>query len=204
MLWGMDISNLPQRLRDAGRNQAELARYLNMDPSSLTKTIKGNRVLKADELRKIEAFFAGEAVDDRADNVEHIATRRRSGPRRIPVYGYAAAGGEDRIAFNGGQVIDWIDPPPLWSGTGELLAARVLGDSMEPRLFSGEMVIAQHGLPPRRDQDCIIEMQDGSALVKTYKGQREAKVFAHQWNPGKEIVIEGASVRALHAVIWRR
>lgn len=196
----MDLKDIPERLKAAGRSQAELAAHLNLDPSSMTKTIKGTRRLKADELLKIEAFFE----DGPDGNVELMAPRRRAAPRRIPVYGYAAAGGEDRIVMNPGQVIDWIEPPPLWNGLGDLVAIRVLGDSMEPRLFSGEMVVAQIGLPPARDRDCIIEMGDGSALVKTYKGQKDGHVFAHQYNPDKGLSIDATGVKALHAIIWRR
>ena len=203
MLPRMDISDLPERLRLAGLNQAALSRYMGMDPSSLTKTIKGDRQLKAHELLKIEEFFA-QADTPMGATVTPLARRRTTPPTRIPVYGYAAAGGEERIVFNPGQVIDWIDPPPLWNGTGDLLAIRILGDSMEPRLFAGEMVVAQIGLPPARDRDCVIEFADGSALVKTYKGQKDGQVFAHQYNPDKEIRVAATSVRAVHSIIWRR
>ena len=41
---------------------------------------------------------------------------------------------------------------------------RVIGSSMEPRLFQGELVIAQLHLAPVRDRDCLVELNDGSAL----------------------------------------
>ncbi len=198
----MNPGDLPSRLKRAGRSQAELARHLRLDPSSLTKTIKGQRVLKADEMMAIEAFFESAPSDPNAPI--DLASRRRSGQRRIPVYGYAAAGGDDRIAYADGRVIEWIDPPPLWSGAGDLIAVRVVGVSMEPRLFEGEMVVAQLALPPARNRDCLIEMQDGSALVKTYATQKDGFVFCHQWNPDKEVRLKTDDVKALHAIIWRR
>ena len=204
MLPRMDISDLPQRLERAGFNQAALARFMGLDPASLSKTIKGQRQLKANELVKIEEFFASNGGGEGEASVTPMAPRRRTPQARIPVYGYAAAGGEERIAFNSGQVVDWLDPPPMWNGTGDLIAIRILGDSMEPRLFAGEMVLAQVGLPPARDRDCVIEMADGSALVKTYKGQRDGQVFAHQFNPDRQVAIPATQVRALHAIIWRR
>ena len=59
MLAAMKLDEIPARLRQKGRSQSDLARHLQLDPSSLTKTIKGERRLKADELLKIEAFFEG-------------------------------------------------------------------------------------------------------------------------------------------------
>lgn len=202
MLAVMEISEIPSRLRQLKRSQADLARHLNLDPSSLTKTLKGERRLRADELLKIEQFF-GEPIDREAA-VEQLSERRRSAPRRIPVYGYAAAGGSERIAINPGQVIDWVDAPPLWNGVGDLAVVRIIGDSMEPRYFAGEAVTVRLGLPPARGQDCLIEFNDGSGLIKSYRGQRDGQVFAWQYNPpsdeGNEVRYDASSVRAIHAV----
>lgn len=198
MLAVVDPKDIPDRLARAGRNQSELARFLALDPSSLTKTIKGVRRLKADELVKIEEFFGSDGYE----GVTSTSSRRPQ--RRIPVYGYAAAGGEERIAFNTGQIIDYIDPPPLWNGAGDLVGLRILGDSMVPRLFEGELVIAQINLPPLRNQDCVIEMADGTALVKTYKGATERSIQAEQWNPQKALAVDKARAKAVHAIIWRR
>lgn len=202
MLAAMEITEIPARLRQLKRSQADLARHLDLDPSSLTKTIKGERRLRADELIKIEQFF-GETFD-RDNVVESLSERRRTAPKRIPVYGYAAAGGSERIAMNPGQVIDWVEAPPLWNGVGDLAVIRIIGDSMEPRYFAGEAVTARLGLPPARGQDCLIEFNDGSGLIKSYRGQRDGFVFAWQYNPPNgetnEVRYDGASVKALHAV----
>ncbi|PIB96491.1 S24 family peptidase [Caulobacter sp. X] len=204
MLPRMDISDLPQRLERAGFNQAALARFMGLDPASLSKTIKGQRQLKAHEWAKIEEFFASNGGGETEGSVTAMAPRRRTPQSRIPVYGYAATGDDDRIAFAAGQVVDWLDPPPTWNGTGDLIAIRVLGDSMEPRLFTGEMVLAQVGLPPARDRDCIVEFLDGTALVKTYQGQKDGHVFLRQFNPDKQVALQATQVKALHAIIWRR
>ena len=192
-------ADIPERLKLAGRSQADLARHLGLDPSSLTKTIRGTRQLKADELIEMETFFSGMAEEG-----ARFVSARRAPRAKVPVYGYAAAGGEERIAVNEGRVIDWIDPPPFWSGAGELLAVKVIGVSMEPRLFQGEMVIAQRNLSPTREQDCLVELCDGSGLIKTYVGQRDPSIVCRQYNPAKELQIAKAEVRSLHAIIWRR
>ena len=198
-------SDIAERLSRAGLSQAELARYMGLDASSLSKTIKGQRQLKAVEMVKIEEFFAthGGTTTDQRRLVDSPATRMSPG-RKLPVYGYAAPGGAERVQLSDGRVIDWIDPPPFWNGIGELIGVRIIGVSMEPRLFEGEMVIAQLNMPPARGRDCLIEFHDGSGLVKTYTTQRDGMVFCREWNPDREVAIPGAQVKALHAVIWRR
>lgn len=198
---GMDPSEIPDRLRRAGKSQSDLARWLNLDPSSLTKTIKGLRRLKADELFKIEAFFDQAPEPSRGVGEGAPARWRAPTTRRIPIYGYAAAGGDgERVALATGQVIDWIELPPLWQGSGEFFGVRVLGDSMEPRYHAGEIAVARAGLPPRRDADVIAEFNNDTALLKTYKGARDGRVFLQQWNPEKSLDFDASSVRALHSV----
>jgi phage repressor protein C with HTH and peptisase S24 domain len=201
----IDPADIPNRLAKIGRSQADLARALNLDPSSLTKTIRGLRQMKAAEVAKIEAFLEESAHDPQPErNVRRYMGQSQQRGSKIPVYGYAAGGGEERIAVNDGGIVDWIDAPPLWSGAGDLFGVRVIGSSMEPRLFEGELVIAQRNLPPARERDCLIELKDGSALVKTYTRQKEGRVFYRQWNPEKEAHLPALDVKALHAIVWRR
>lgn len=204
MLPRMDVADLPERLRRAGLNQAALARFIPLDPSSLTKTIKGERQLKANELLRIEEFFATNGEGDREASITPMAPRRKAPQARISIFGYRPTGASDRVSLDPAHVVDWIDPPPTWNGAGDLIGIRVPGDDMEPRLFAGEMVIAQLGLPPTRDRDCIIEFTDGTATVKTYRGQKDGQVFAHQFQPDQQVALAATKVKAIHAVIWRR
>ncbi|TCS14565.1 S24 family peptidase [Caulobacter sp. BK020] len=202
MLYRMDISDLPERLRRIGKKQADLSRFTGIDPSSLTKTINGTRQLKADELLKIEEFFSTSGATSETP-VANLAGRRRAPQTRVPVYGYAAPQGDEHISFSPDKIIDWIDPPPFWSGAGDLVAVRALGDSMEPRLFAGEIAIAHIGLSPGRGRDCLIEFTDGTVQIKVYKSQKDGQVFVQQFNPDRLISIPATKVRALHAITWR-
>jgi phage repressor protein C with HTH and peptisase S24 domain len=194
MLAGMELSEVPERLKRMGQSQAALARHLQLDPSSLTKTLKGARKLTVSELRKMEDFF-GESLS--GPSPERVS---RPIGRRIPVYGYAAAGGEDRIALASDQVLDWVDAPPFWNGSGELIMVRIVGDSMEPRYFAGERVPVRRGLPPGRGSDCLVELNDDSALLKVFRGMRDGTLFLSQYNPGDaELRVPLTQVRAVHA-----
>lgn len=199
----MRISDIPARLRTLGRSQADLARHLNnLDPSTLSKMISGSgRRVQAHEIPLIESFF-GERLE--IEGSAEIATfaPRRPVQRRIPVYGYAAAGGGDRVAYADDQVLEWREPPPLWSGAGQLAYVRLTGSSMEPRYFQGELAPVLLGVEPARHQDCLIEFINSTALIKTFVGKKPETLLAHQYNPDQDLAFALRDVRAVHAV-WR-
>lgn len=199
----MKVSDIPARLRVLNRSQADLARYLDdLDPSTMTKLIAGKRRVQAHEIAKLETFF-GEKLELDSALVEDPSFRpRRPVQRRVPVYGYAAAGGEDRVAYADDQVLEWREPPPLWNGAGFLAYVRLGGASMEPRYFAGELAPVLLGVPPANGQDCLIEFVNSTALIKNYIGRKGPKLQARQYNPGKELTFDLADIRALHA-IWR-
>ena len=186
----MKPADIKARLERTGRKHSALADHLGISKDSAYRLVNGKRDPSHDEVLAIERFFAGD--DD-------------TGPRmiEIPVYGYAGAGGEDRITLAGDAVLDHIKIPEGLA-KGNIMAIRVAGDSMEPRLFAGELVIVGGNLPLARGQDCVVEFRDGSAVVKQYQGQREGFIFLRQFNPEKEVRYDATKVRAVHAVLYRR
>lgn len=186
----MKPPEIRKRLDDTGRTQAALARHLGKSKDSISRLMTGQRGIDADEAEEIKRFFG--------DDVQPAPTTQL-----IPVYGYAAAGGGDRVSIASDQVLDRIEVPAGLT-RGDTIAIRVAGDSMEPRLYSGELVIVGLGVPPTRNGDCVIEMKDGTALVKQYRGQRDGVVFLHQLNPEDEIRVPMIQIKGMHAVVYRR
>lgn len=191
----MKVEDVHRRLRTSGRRQSDLARHLGVSKDSISRLMKGpdtkgGRRMTAEEAEKIESFFAG---DEPAGPAFEL----------IDVYGYAQAGGEDRIGLASDQVIDRIEVP-AGLVRGRAIGVRVAGDSMEPRLYSGETVIIGLNMSPQRDRDCVVEFHDGTGIVKQYKGQRDGVVFLHQYNPDKEVRVDASKVKAIHAVAYRR
>lgn len=189
----MSAAEWRARLRAAGRNETDLAKRINKSKSALSRIMTGERKdLRQGEMEAIELALA--EFEGR--------TARPAG--MIPLLGYAAAGGADRIAWNIDRPLEWVEAPPMRDTTTEILAIRVSGDSMEPRLFSGETIYVGRNLSPAKGGDAVIEFIDDTAVVKSYFGLRQGFVFARQYNPEGELKYDMTKVRALHAVLWRR
>lgn len=186
----MKPPEIRRRLRESGRTQESLARHLGISKDSASRLVAGHRNMRLEELDKIQDFFG----DTEPRHPEFV---------QIPVYGYVAAGGTDRIALASDHVLERIEVP-YGLTRGETIAIRVAGDSMEPRLYSGELVIVELGVPPNRGGDCVVEMKDGTALVKQYQGIRDGYAFLRQLNPDQEVRLPLTQVKAIHAVKYRR
>lgn len=185
----MNGEDIGARLEAAGRTKKALAAHLGKSVHAVGRLTKSKRELSASDAAKIEVFFG--------PPIAAPATVR------IPVFGYAGAGGPERISLAGDDVLEEMEIP-VGMVRGQAFGVRIAGDSMEPRLFSGETVIVQRKVAPARYGDCVVEMQDGTALVKQYRGQRDGKVHLFQYNPEKEFFVDGAAVQAIHAVAFRR
>lgn len=188
----MTKKDLRERLHYARKTQQQLADMLGVSFTSASRLARGDRKMSADEAALIDAWLNGNSNEP------------ASPKDKIPLYGYAAAGNGERIALVNNQIIDWVDAPPYSTVSGEIAAIRILGESMEPRLFAGEEILIARGLSPARGKDCVIEFHDGSAVVKTYERSRDGRVFARQYNPEQLIDYSADEVKKIHAVIWRR
>lgn len=190
MLWRMKPPEIRSRLKATGRSARALADYVGVSKDSMSRLLNEQRTMGVEEAERIKSFFG----DDRPEPPEYI---------RLPVFGYAAAGGQDRVAMASDQVLDYVEIPPGLV-RGDAFGVRVAGESMYPRLFSGETVIAERNVPPVRNREVVVELTDGTGLVKEYRGMRDGVLFLFQYAPEEEVRVPLTKVRAMHAAFrWR-
>lgn len=181
------VDNMPRGAR------TRLANALGMDRSQLARTLRKRDYPRTDQAKVIDGFLAGEPA-------ESIESANPEGAKRVPLYGYAAASDGDRLAMNDGQILDLVELPRGMTLRGDYFVVQALGGSMEPRIWAGERKLVQFNVPPARDQDAVVEFNDGSAVLKTYRRQKDGYIFVWQYNPEKELRYNGADVKAIHAV----
>lgn len=198
-------ADVADRIRASPRGaKQKLARALNMDPSYLYRRLNhAAGQLTVHQSKAIARFFENLAEEVTFDEDAKPAAPRGE-PHRLAVYGYAAGSEGELIALNEGQVLEWLElPHGLALMPGDFFVIRPIGSSMEPRIFPGDTVVVRRNYPPARDKDVVIEFTDGSAVIKTYQGQRSGRVFAKQWNEEKTLDYDATKVRAMHAVAFK-
>jgi phage repressor protein C with HTH and peptisase S24 domain len=193
----LDWTAVAQRLDVAGRGaRSRLAEALGMDRSQLARTLRKRGVYPdTRQAQTIDRVLSNQPAEA---PLRLVASN--GGAMRVPEYGYAAATNGDRFALNDGQILDWVDLPMGMQLRGDFFVVRTIGSSMEPRIWAGERKLIQRNVPPGRDQDAVIEFNDGSGVLKTFRKERDGHIFAYQYNPEQEVRYDAASVKALHAV----
>lgn len=167
---------------------------------------------KGEEAQKIAYWVSSEGANDDEDwrhreagdlptdwNVEAAPTLRRF--KEVPVVG-TVEGGPD------GYLEELGHPTGHGDGTVEhpakgrnAYALRVRGESMHPRIRSGEFIIVEPDMPANPGDDVVVICCDGRKMVKQMLYQRDGEVTLGSINNGfKPITLPLAEVEAIHYV----
>jgi transcriptional regulator with XRE-family HTH domain len=127
-------------------------------------------------------------------------------PRSLPVRGIAACSSGDGAFQFDEDVVDWARRPPALEGIKEAYALYCSGDSMEPRLFHGRMLIVHPKRPVHPGDLCVIVLRDSPdepeyAYCKVYKHNGGGSVTVAQYNPPMERAFPVEKVVAIHRVL---
>src|ERR1700674_4904453 len=123
----------------------------------------------------------------------------------IPVYGHAVGGKDGEFILNGNQVTEVLAPASL-SSVPDAYAVYVVGDSMEPRYFAGEVVFVNPRLPISRGAFVVAQIAGGDdnaphAYVKRFVSQDAKRLRLEQYNPKKVLEFPAARVVSVHRII---
>jgi phage repressor protein C with HTH and peptisase S24 domain len=136
-----------------------------------------------------------------------FAVTRSSGPSdRIPVLGMAQCGPDGWSLWNG-EVIDTIPRPSNLMGAPRAYAVYIVGQSMEPRYFEGELAHIHPGKPVAVGDFVLVQIRtehEGDApkaVVKRLVRRTGSKIVLEQYNPAKKIDLKAADIVSIHKVV---
>ena len=110
------------------------------------------------------------------EDLEKLASART---KRIPVLGRVAAGVPiDAIE----DVLDWEEIPEVMAATGEFFGLRIKGDSMQPRIAEGDVVIVR-SQPDAESGDVVIVQVNGDTATCKRLMKHETGISLISFNP---------------------
>ena len=128
--------------------------------------------------------------------------------KRIPVLGHGIGGKDGRFSMNGIAVDTVVCPPGLENVPGAY-AIYVVGESMEPRYFAGEVVFVHPNKPVRRGSFVVVQIlneedKDGPPLgyIKQFITRTPSKLVLKQFNPDREVEFDSKKVVSIHRIVF--
>lgn len=149
----------------------EFAEAIGVPYSSLTDWINGKSYPRIDKIQLMADYFGIE----KADLVESRNSSKRSVARRIPVLGRVAAGVPIAMIT---EVIDFEEISDKLASMGDIFALAIRGDSMEPRICNGDVVIVRQ----QNDAD------SGDIVVATVNGNDATCKRLRKYRDGIDLV----------------
>jgi phage repressor protein C with HTH and peptisase S24 domain len=135
-----------------------------------------------------------------------IAPSRAALAEKLKVLGMAECGADGWSLWNG-DVIDMVDRPASLAGVANAYGVYVVGGSMEPRYFPGELVLIHPGKPVTLGAFVLVQRkpkQDGDpplAVIKRLIRRTASKITLEQFNPAKSFDIRSDDIVSVHRVV---
>lgn len=163
--------------KQTGKSATAVAVELNISRGTVSAWKNRGTTPQRDILQKIADYFDvtvdyllnGEpTVSSQISNMDIIYPKiyaNNPSPNfiRIPVLGRVAAG----IPINAvEEIIGWEEVPEDWTRRGEIFALQIKGDSMEPRISEGDIVICRKQSDVKTNDIAIVIINGDDATCK--------------------------------------
>jgi phage repressor protein C with HTH and peptisase S24 domain len=130
--------------------------------------------------------------------------RAPAAPRRIPLIGFAQAGGDGYFGDGGypvGGGWDEISLPDV--GDQNAYALEISGESMEPVFRDGDIVIVSPATPVRRGDRVVVRTAKGEVMAKQLKRQSAKRIDLLSLNPAHpDRSFDLSEINWMHRIVW--
>lgn len=175
----MFIGNNIRKAREAkGLTQDELAKRMGYKSrSTIARIENGDNDVSQSKLKKF-AEILDVSIDYLLDDGDKMVKIAHPQGVRIPVLGAVAAGIPITAVTD---VEDWEEIPQSMANTGNYFALRIKGQSMEPRICNGDVVIVKQQSDVDTGDVAIMLVNGDEATVKEVK-KLDTGIMLIGWN----------------------
>lgn len=175
--------NLNHLLKLNNMTQAELAERMNVSTATTSNWCNGVKLPRMDKIDKMCKLF-GCLRSDLLEDKGFLQGKRESKGIVINVYGRIAAGVPLEMITD---IIDTEEIPEDMAKTGEFFGLQIHGDSMEPRMKTGDVVIVR----AQSDADT------GDIVIATVNGTDATCKRLKKYRDGIELIATNPSYESL-------
>ncbi len=154
--------NILKKLIEKDKTQQDMCNDLGWKKGTVSAWVNGTRMPKMDKIDIMCKYFGCERDDLLFD--ARLLKRMRS--VSIPVYARVAAG----IPLEASEeIVDREEIPEKWTELGDYYGLRIRGDSMQPRIEEGDVVIVRKQSTADDGQTVIALVNGNDAVCKKLK-----------------------------------
>lgn len=153
-------SNFNHQLKINGKSQKDIMEFLNVSSGTVSDWSTGKKYPRIDKIQRIADYLGiykselTETFSDQRHSVTGI---------KIPVLGRVIAGIPIEAIE---EIIDYEEISESMACTGEFFALQVKGDSMEPKMSDGDVVIVRKQETAQTGDVAIVLVNGDEATVK--------------------------------------
>lgn len=167
--------NLRRIAYEANKSQADIAKDLNLSKGTISAWMNGTRTPKMPKIDMLCSYFGV----NRSDIMEPAGAPLKRPATRIPVLGRVAAGIPiDAIE----DVLDWEEITPSMAMSGKFFGLKIKGDSMQPRMVEGDVVIVRCQ-PDAESGDIVIVQVNGDTATCKRLSKHASGISLISFNP---------------------
>lgn len=157
---------LKQSRLSAGLYQKELAKKLNLSASAYGYYEQGKCVPDAETLKRISEELKV-SVDYLLGNTNDPKLKQgKESPLKVPVLGHVQAGVPLEAITD---IIDWEEVSADMALAGELFALQIKGNSMEPKMSEGDVIIVRQQPMVENGEIAVVLINGDEATCKKVK-----------------------------------
>lgn len=149
-----EVVELVKKLtEEQNMSMSELGRRVGIAKSAISRYFNGTRELPLNKIGDFASVL--HTTPDYLLGIDYEPPKPQG--LKIPVLGTVAAG----IPISAVEdILDYEEVPQSWESQGEFFALKIKGDSMEPRMESGDVVIVKQQ-PDANSGDTVIVLVNG-------------------------------------------
>lgn len=157
--------------------QMEFAKMIGVAQNTVSNWENGNRLIDTETITRIADFF-GVTVDYLLGKEESPSPKRKG--VKIPVLGRVAAGTPIEAVE---EILDYEEITPEMDATGDFFALQINGDSMEPKLSKGDVVIVRQQEDVQSGDIAIVLVNGNDATCKKVLKHENGGITLVSTNP---------------------
>ena len=165
----------------AGLTQDELSKKLSISRSAIGMYESSSRIPDVETLEKFADFFNVDInyLIGRTDKTTYVPESWSGGAVKIPILGTVVAGVPVSVCQD---VLGYEEITPDMASTGEFYALQVKGNSMEPRICEGDVVIVRVQSDVESGDVAVVLVNGDEATVKQVD-KNESGIVLTAFNP---------------------